>query len=148
MATAVVISLFPSRSFVSHFLVIFLPAQVMEEGERLSKKQLAQESTIKKLRASAKEAGEQRSSLDSALASERSRLQDALAARAAAEEARQVQCCSTYGTCYQELGPPWRRAVRLHPPNNLTCSASAQVARVCTCGSAVSRLCLQSKIEW
>lgn len=62
----------------------------MEEGERLSKKQLAQESTIKKLRASLKEAAEARASLDATLASERTRLQDALSARAAVEEARQV----------------------------------------------------------
>ena len=64
--------------------------QVMEEGERLSKKQLAQESAIKKLRAGAKEAAEQKVALEAALASERARLQDALAARAAADEARQV----------------------------------------------------------
>ncbi len=66
-------------------------AQVMEEGERLSKKQLAQESTIKKLRAGLKEAGEARAAQDAALASERTRLQDALAARTAAEDARQVR---------------------------------------------------------
>lgn len=70
--------------------VLMCPTQVMEEGERLSKKQLAQESTIKKLRASMNEAAEQRASLESALASERSRLQGALAARAAADDARQV----------------------------------------------------------
>ena len=62
----------------------------MEEGERLSKKQLAQESAIKKLRAAAKEAAEQRAALEAALAWERARLQDALAARAATDEARQV----------------------------------------------------------
>lgn len=86
----------------SIFLSVFgthalqLHAQVMQEGERLSKKQLAQESTIKKLRAGLKEAGDARSAQDASLASERQRLQDALSARAAAEDSRQVteQACS------------------------------------------------------
>lgn len=67
----------------------------MEEGERLSKKQAVQEGTIKKLRASLKEATEACTQQEAALASERQRLQDALAARAAADEARQVlwPCC-------------------------------------------------------
>ncbi len=46
-------------------------AQVMEEGERLSKKQLAQENTIKKLRAELAEARSDKGSTSASLAAER-----------------------------------------------------------------------------
>ncbi len=49
-------------------------AQVMEEGERLSKKQLAQESTIKKLRASSKEVAAEKARLEAQLAQDQSQL--------------------------------------------------------------------------
>lgn len=49
----------------------------MEEGERLSKKQLAQESTIKKLRTQAKELGAEKGKLAADLAAERQALQAA-----------------------------------------------------------------------
>jgi hypothetical protein len=46
----------------------------MEEGERLSKKQLAQESTIKKLRASSKEVAAEKARLEAQLAQDQSQL--------------------------------------------------------------------------
>ncbi len=48
--------------------------QVMEEGERLSKKQLAQENTIKKLRAELAEARSEKGSTSASLASERQKV--------------------------------------------------------------------------
>lgn len=69
----------------------------MEEGEALSKKQLAQEGTIKKLRAAVREAGEARAALEHTLASDQARLQDALAARAAFEDSRRVSLLFCFG---------------------------------------------------
>ena len=46
----------------------------MEEGERLSKKQLAQENTIKKLRAELAEARSEKGSTSASLASERQKV--------------------------------------------------------------------------
>ena len=57
-------------------------AQVMEEGERLSKKQLAQENTIKKLRAELAEARSDKGSTSASLAAE-----------------RQKACCVRLATC-------------------------------------------------
>ncbi len=54
-------------------------AQVMEEGERLSKKQLAQENTIKKLRAELTEARSEKGSTSASLASERQKVSNASA---------------------------------------------------------------------
>jgi hypothetical protein len=48
--------------------------QVMEEGERLSKKQLAQESTIKKLRAELAEVRSEKGSASASLAAERQKV--------------------------------------------------------------------------
>ena len=48
--------------------------QVMEEGERLSKKQLAQESTIKKLRATSKEVAAEKARLEAQLAQDQGQL--------------------------------------------------------------------------
>lgn len=62
----------------------------MEEGEGLSKKQLAQETTIKKLRAAAKEAAEKYGSLQAELASQNGRLRNAIASAAASDKAKQV----------------------------------------------------------
>ena len=61
------------------------PLQVMEEGERLSKKQLAQESTIKKLRAQVEEARTRNGEAGAAVAVERNRLDAERAARQKAE---------------------------------------------------------------
>ena len=49
-------------------------AQVMEEGERLSKKQLAQENTIKKLRAELAELRSEKGSSSASLAAERQKV--------------------------------------------------------------------------
>ncbi len=49
-------------------------AQVMEEGERLSKKQLAQESGLKKLRAQLEEAKAEKAAAAAALAAERAKV--------------------------------------------------------------------------
>ena len=48
--------------------------QVMEEGERLSKKQLTQESTIKKLRATGKEVAADKARLEAQLAQDQQQL--------------------------------------------------------------------------
>lgn len=48
--------------------------QVMEEGERLSKKQLAQENTIKKLRSQLEEARNEKTASSASLAAERSKV--------------------------------------------------------------------------
>ena len=65
--------------------------QVMEEGEVLSRKQLTQEGTIRKLRASVREAGEARATLEHTLASDQARLQEALSARATLDDSRRVR---------------------------------------------------------
>lgn len=73
--------------------------QVMEEGEALSRKQLAQESTIRKLRVAAKEAAEARATVEATLASEQRRLQEALAAHAASEEHCKARCATRLFPC-------------------------------------------------
>lgn len=60
-------------------------SQVMAEGEQLSKKQLAQESTIKKLRQQLKEAEISRKELAAEAAAERSKVEETLEARQKAE---------------------------------------------------------------
>ncbi|BDA43326.1 TATA element modulatory factor at C-terminar half [Coccomyxa sp. Obi] len=61
--------------------------QVMEEGERLSKKQLAQENTIKKLRAQLEELRSEKGATAGTLAAEQAKVEAAVAAKAKAEEA-------------------------------------------------------------
>lgn len=63
--------------------------QVMAEGEALSKKQLTQEVTIKKLRASSKEAAEKLAALQAEINSKSVSLSDAIASAAAAQKAKQ-----------------------------------------------------------
>lgn len=60
-------------------------AQVMEEGEKLSKKQLAQESLIKKLRQEIQDLIVAKSGVSNSLASERQRADAAAAAKAKLE---------------------------------------------------------------
>lgn len=68
--------------------------QVMEEGEVLSKKQLTQESTIKKLRTAAKEAAEKYGTLQAELASQNGHLRTHIASAAASDQAKQVTISS------------------------------------------------------
>jgi len=62
----------------------------MEEGERLSKKQLAQESTIKKLRASGKEVAAEKARLEAQLAQDQGQLASTRHALEAATASLQV----------------------------------------------------------
>ena len=64
--------------------------QVMEEGERLSKKQLAQESTIKKLRVSSKEVAAEKARLEAQLAQDQGQLASTRHALEAANASLQV----------------------------------------------------------
>lgn len=61
-------------SYITVMCAMLCGAQVMEEGERLSKKQLAQENTIKKLRAQLEEARADKGSAAASLAGERSKV--------------------------------------------------------------------------
>jgi hypothetical protein len=65
----------------------------MAEGEALSKKQLTQEVTIKKLRASSKEAAEKLAALQAEINSKSVSLSDAIASAAAAQKAKQACRC-------------------------------------------------------
>jgi hypothetical protein len=107
----------------------------MEEGERLSKKQLAQESAIKKLRAGAKEAAEQKAALEAALASERARLQDALAARAATDEARQVTPRHGMDLCMRSI--ECRCGPRAEQVKLATTAAAGLIAPVQSCAGVL-----------
>ncbi len=64
--------------------------QVMEEGERLSKKQLAQESTIKKLRVSGKEVAAEKARLEAQLVQDQGQLASTRHALEAATASLQV----------------------------------------------------------
>lgn len=93
--------------------------QVMEEGEVLSKKQLAQESTIRKLRTAAKEAAEKYTSLQAELASQNSRLRNTIASATASDQAKQES---------EEQHLSERQQERQHYEGLLTKARSAQAA--------------------
>ena len=125
--------------------------QVMEEGERLSKKQLAQESTIKKLRVSSKEVAAEKSRLEAQLAQDQGQLATTRHALETANASLQVPAsCSARCTCDAARGnsesehcscsmPHGCHGRRLRKRTGPSCSGRSSTMRTCCRGRAPAR---------
>ena len=88
----------------------------MEEGERLSKKQLAQENTIKKLRVELAELRNEKGSASASLSAERQKVILQTLCRLLVSDEDRCACCVLTRLLYSGTHCPaaWQRTMRFH----------------------------------